>query len=469
MASNLIDSPWKMKLVREIMKVLPRFSQANLVRMAALAERLTADADLKRKAKGMKEFFAQGHPSIELARVIINRLSSNCRDRLIQDFFLNASLLGAYRREEVLGEMGFEPPYVIVVSPTMKCNLRCEGCYAGEYEQKEELSFKEVDDIMEQTKDLGIFFVTISGGEPFVRKDLLDLFEKHRDIYFQIYTNGTLIDKRMAENLADLGNAAPVISVEGFEEETDKRRGKGTFKRVMAAMDHLRENWVVFGGSLTETRHNIDLISNERFVDMLVEKGAMILWYFQYIPIGREPRVDLMPTPEQRDMLRRRIEHLRTKKPIFIGDFWNDGPHVDGCIAGGRKYLHINAKGDIEPCVFTHFAVDNIRKTTLKQSLSSNFFKAIRARQPYRQNLLTPCMIIDAPEVLREVVKKCKAHPTHPGAETIISTLAPHLDMYSREYHKIADKVWEENWAGTRAYKYALEKCQAKEVEEVVS
>ena len=322
---------------------------------------------------------------------------------------------------------------------------------------------------MEQTKDLGIFFVTISGGEPFVRKDLLDLFEKHRDIYFQIYTNGTLIDKRMAENLADLGNAAPVISVEGFEEETDKRRGKGTFKRVMAAMDHLRENGVVFGGSLTETRHNIDLISNERFVDMLVEKGAMILWYFQYIPIGREPRVDLMPTPEQRDMLRRRIEHLRTKKPIFIGDFWNDGPHVDGCIAGGRKYLHINAKGDIEPCVFTHFAVDNIRKTTLKQSLSSNFFKAIRARQPYRQNLLTPCMIIDAPEVLREVVKKCKAHPTHPGAETIISTLAPHLDMYSREYHKIADKVWEENWAGTRAYKYALEKCQAKEVEEVVS
>jgi len=469
MATNLIDSPWKMKLVKEIMKILPKFSQNNLVRMAALAEKLTGDEDLKRKAKGMKEFFAQGHPSVNLAKSIINRLSSNCRDRLIQDFFLNASLLGAYRRDEVLNELGFEPPYFIVVSPTMRCNLRCEGCYAGEYDQKPELSFKEVDSIMEQVKDLGVYFVTITGGEPFARLDMLDIFENHSDIYFQIYTNGTLIDKKMAENLADLGNVAPVISVEGFEEDTDRRRGKGTFKRVMKAMDHLREEGVVFGGSLTETRHNIDLISDEKFVDMLVEKGAMILWYFQYIPIGREPRIDLMPTPEQRDMLRVKIDFLRANKPIFIGDFWNDGPHVDGCIAGGRKYLHINSEGDIEPCVFTHFAVDNIRKTTLKEALCSDFFKAIRARQPYRQNLLTPCMIIDAPEVLREVVKKCNAYPTHPGAETIVTDLASALDKYSCDYHTIADRVWEEKWAGTRAYQYSMERYQTREVEELAT
>jgi MoaA/NifB/PqqE/SkfB family radical SAM enzyme len=467
MGKNLIDSPWKVRLVKEIMKTLPKFSVNNLVKMAALAETLTSDEDLKSKARGMKEFFATGHPSVNLAKSIINRLSPTCRDKLIQNFFLNESLLGAYRREEILCQTGVEPPFFMVISPTMRCNLHCYGCYAGEYEQSFGLEFELVDRILNEAKDLGMYFITISGGEPFVWKHLLEMFEKHNDVYFQIYTNGTLIDEQMAQRLAQLGNAVPVISIEGFEKRTEERRGKGTYKKIMAAMDYLREAGVVFGGSITETRENIELVSSEELVDMLIDKGAMLIWYFQYIPIGRKPKMELMPTPEQRDMLRRRLIYLRANKPIFIGDFWNDGPHVDGCIAGGRKYLHINANGDVEPCVFTHFAVDNIREKSLWEAINSNLFRAIRCRQPYSRNLLTPCMIIDQPWVLREVVAKSGAHPTHPGAETIIADLKDKLDEYSKAYHKIADLAWEEEWAGRRAYILADEKYQSQNLEGV--
>lgn len=446
MAHRALEGPWRF-MVTEIMKILPHFSRENLIRMASIAEKLTADEDLKREARGLRKFFEQGHPSIEIGRQIILSLSPRCRDKLIRNFFLNASLIGAYRREETGKELGYKTPYFLVISPTMRCNLRCPGCYAGEYEQETELSFELFDRVLNEAEDMGIFFATISGGEPFIRQDLLEIFEKHDETYFQVYTNGTLIDEKLAKRLSRLGNVAPMISIEGFEEETDERRGKGTFKRIISAVDYLKEEGVVFGGSITVTRRNNDLVCSEELIDFLVERGARVIWYFQYIPIGRCPQIELMPTPEQRDKLRRRINDLRSRKPVFIGDFWNDGPHVDGCIAGGKRYFHINSKGDVEPCVFTHFAVDNIKNKSLKEALNSDFFKMIRGRQPYRKNLLTPCMIIDAPEVLREAVSKSGAYPTHPGAETIITSIAPEIDKYSKAYQQIADSVWTQEWA----------------------
>jgi len=446
MANKALEGPWKF-MVKEIMKILPHFSNENLIKMTILAEKLTSDEEMKKEARSLRRFFEQGHPSIEMARQIILRLSPRCRDRLIRNFFLNASLVGAYRREETKKDLGYDTPFFLVISPTTRCNLKCPGCYAGEYDQDSELSFELFDRVLGEAEEMGLFFATISGGEPFIHKDLMEIFKQHDQTYFQVYTNGTLIDHKMASGLSKLGNVAPVISIEGFEKETDARRGKGVFRKINQAMDGLKQEGIVFGASITVTRENTELVSSEDLVDYLIDKGAMVIWYFQYIPIGRCPQMELMPTPEQRDALRRRINDLRSRKPIFIGDFWNDGPHVNGCIAGGNRYFHINSNGDVEPCVFTHFAVDNIKQKSLKQALTSDFFRMIRQRQPYRKNLLTPCMIIDAPEVLREVVHKCHAYPTHPGAETIITTIAPDIDRYSEAYHKIADPVWEQEFA----------------------
>lgn len=152
-----------------------------------------------------------------------------------------------------------------------------------------------------------------------------------------------------------------------------------------------------------------------------------------------------MPTPEQRNRLRARTLEIRRTKPIFVGDFWNDGPLIGGCMAGGRLYAHINHRGDVEPCVFAHFAVDNIRNKSLKEVLDSDFFRTIRKKQPFNKNHLTPCMIIDNPHILREVVSKHNAFATD-GGEALLTTLAPELDKYANAYQEIASTPWEQGY-----------------------
>jgi len=429
-------------VIRQMLRMLPHLSMNNICRIIDLGERLLNREDYKEVAESMKGYIREGHPAVEVIDRVLNDLSTECRFRTIHNLFILALLSETSFREEVKATEGFHPPFFFVVSPTMRCNLKCYGCYAGEYEQSFGLSHEVLDRIFGEALELGIHLVTLSGGEPFVRKDLFDLFEKHRDMIFQIYTNGTLIDEAMAERLCKLGNVAPIISVEGFEESTDARRGEGHFQRIMRVMDLLRENGLLFGASVTQTRENCMEISSDEFADLMVEKGVYLIWYFQYIPIGREPDLSLMLAPQQRDEVRRRLGKIRSTRPFFICDFWNDGPYVDSCLAGGKEYFHINANGDVEPCVFAHFAVDNINDKSLREVLNSSFFRAIRARQPFSENPLTPCMIIDKPHELRELVRRHHAYPTHPGAETLLEELAPELDRYAEEYHAIAEETW---------------------------
>jgi MoaA/NifB/PqqE/SkfB family radical SAM enzyme len=211
----------------------------------------------------------------------------------------------------------------------------------------------------------------------------------------------------------------------------------------MHAMDLLRAGGLSFCGSFTHSRKNSDIITNPEYIDMLLSKGVFALWLFSYVPVGRQPDTELMPTPEQRDHLRRSVAGFRDSKPMLFIDFWNDGPIVSGCLAGGRKYFHINANGDIEPCVFCHVAVDNIRRTTLREALSSSFFRKIREKQGEHDNLLRPCMLIDHPEVGREIFESEGAYPTHEGADEIFTELSDKMDHYSRSYAEVADPVWE--------------------------
>jgi hypothetical protein len=230
----------------------------------------------------------------------------------------------------------------------------------------------------------------------------------------------------------------------------------------METMDRLWEKGMIFGFSATVTRHNVDTLTSEEFIDNMIEKGCSFGWYFIYVPVGKNPDMELMVKPEQRDGLRRSLQRIRSNKPIFVGDFWNDGCWVGGCIAGGREYLHIIHNGDVEPCVFTHFAVDNIKEKSLKEVISSPFFRSIQKRQPYNDNLLMPCMLIDAPQVLREIVAETGAHPTHPGAEALITSLAAKVDQYARRYGEIADRVWEEEYLADPVWRNRIEKWNKK-------
>jgi hypothetical protein len=163
------------------------------------------------------------------------------------------------------------------------------------------------------------------------------------------------------------------------------------------------------------------------------------------MPVGKAPDIKLMPTPKQRVMLFERGKKIRKKYPIFLIDFWNDAPLVGGCIAG-KYYMHITSSGDVEPCIFTHFAVDNVKDKTILEIIQSEYFTELRKRQPYDENLLLPCMWIDHPEVAREIHKKFNVYPTHEGADTILKNekIKKHLDKYSKEVKKEYDKIWAE-------------------------
>lgn len=417
-----------------------------ILKLFDVAQKIIPNQDMQQKASHIKESFKVKTSTKGLIKRIILEPNLRCLYKFANNLFINSFFLGGRVREDFFKKHGTELPYFLVISPTMRCNLACVGCYAGSYEKnkEEELTIKEIHRIIKEAKSLGMYFFTISGGEPFFKENILEVFAKHNDCYFQIYTNGTLIDKNLAKKLAQLGNVSPAISIEGNEEFTDARRGKGVYKKVMEAMDNLREEGVIFGFSATPTRLNTDYLTSDEFIEKMIKKGTIFGWYFTYIPIGKNPDLNLMQTPQQRKYTAQRTREFFYTKPIFIGDFWNHGPYVGGCIAGGRRYLHINYRGDVEPCVFVHFAVDNIRRKSLKEIILSEFFRDIRSAQPYDENLYSPCMIIDNPQILRSVVKKHKAYPTHKGAESVISgSIAEFLDRYSQEYKELTYPMWE--------------------------
>lgn len=425
-------------------------SDENIIKMIDIASKYFIKSEKVRwEAEKIRRIFVEHQPGAQLAKNTFSQISKQSLDCVIQNFFINAAVIGRQRQEQLRKELNIWLPWFFVISPTAKCNLSCVGCYAGNYSKQEDLSFELVDRIFDEAKDLGIYFVTVSGGEPFMWPHLLDIIEKHHDMFFQIYTNGTLITKDVANKLGKLGNAAPAISIEGFEKETDTRRGEGTFKRIMEAMDNLRNAGVPFGFSATPTKLNIETLMSDEFIDLMIDKGCAIGWFFQYVPIGRKPDVSLMATPEQRFRLRRRSIEIRNTKPIFIGDFWNDGPYVGGCICGARQagYFHINCQGDVEPCVFLQFSVDNIKDKKLIDVIQSPFFKAFQNAQPYRENdnLLTPCALIDNPQVLRDIVTKFNAKPSYNSSMDVITDpeIISFLDNYSKEYRKLVDPIWE--------------------------
>jgi MoaA/NifB/PqqE/SkfB family radical SAM enzyme len=425
-------------------------STENLVRMTHLMELMAKKDSYKERLRWIRRLIRENHPSIEFPRRILQEVHPKQREKWITNLAVNHLLSGTNKRKAWQDKEGYYPPSTVVISPTMKCNLSCYGCYAGDYDKNLELSIEEIDSVLTQMKEMGVYFAVISGGEPFFKKDIFDIFRKHSDMAFLVFTHGGLIDEQVVEQLIEVGNVMPAFSLEGYERETDERRGTGHFNKVMMAMALLREAGLTFCGSFTQTSANTDIITSDAYIDFLLEQGCYALWLFSYVPIGREPDLSLMPTPEQRDRMRRRIADFRAVKPMLFIDFWNDGPIISGCIAGGRKYFHINANGDIEPCVFCHLAVDNIRRTTLREALRSPFFTRIRKQQADHENLLRPCMLIDHPEAGREFHDMEGVYSTHVGADAIFTTLSEQMDDYAGRYGEIADEVWVQEFTPAR-------------------
>ena len=372
-------------------------------------------------------------------------IDSGVRRAFFENFILNENFIGGPIQEAEREKHDCNIPWAILMDPTSACNLKCTGCWAADYGNRLSMSYEELDGIIEQGKKMGVYFYLYSGGEPLVRKkDIIRLCEKHNDCLFSAFTNGTLIDEAFADEMLRVQNFVPAISIEGFEEATDSRRGEGTYQAVIRAMEILKRKKLIFGASLCYTRYNTEVIGSEEFIDFLIDQGAKFAWLFTYMPVGVNAPTDLLVTAEQREFMYRQIRGFRKTKPLFTMDFWNDGEFAGGCIAGGRRYLHINAKGDIEPCAFIHYSDSNIRDNTILEALQSPLFMQYRQNQPFNENMLRPCPLLDNPDRLTAIVKASGARSTDYSEPENVEELCGKCVATAGKWAPTADRIWSE-------------------------
>lgn len=418
----------------------------NLLKLMDWADKFVGDEFVSQRKMIREAITNPEHPYYSFIRRLIYDVDPNVMKTTAVNFFINSAMVGWPKQEECRKKYGCNIPWTILLDPTSACNLHCTGCWAAEYGNKLNLTVDEIDNIIAQGKELGIYFYIYTGGEPLVRKkDLIHLCEKHSDCVFLCFTNATLIDEAFADEMLRVGNFVPAISLEGFEDATDGRRGTGVYQKVIKAMELLKRKKLIYGISACYTSANFESITSEEFYDKLIEMGAYFIWYFHYMPVGNDASVELLPTPVQRTETYRRIRHYRATKPLFALDFQNDAEYVGGCIAGGRRYLHINANGDLDPCVFIHYSDSNIREKTLLESLQSPMMMAYHDGQPFNENMLRPCPMLENPEKLRKMVEESGAHSTDLQSPESADHLCAKCDSYAEHWKPVAEELWKEN------------------------
>ncbi len=431
--------------LEQAFRYLYKDPEKNMVKIMDWADKFAGDEFVTQRKVFREAITDPEHPYYGYIRRVLSDVDPHVMQTVAVNFFINASLIGWPKQEEMREKYQCNIPWAILLDPTSACNLHCTGCWAAEYGNKLNLSYEEIDSIIEQGKELGVYLYIYTGGEPMVRKkDIIRLCEKHSDCVFLCFTNATLIDAEFADEMLRVGNFVPAISLEGSEEATDGRRGAGVYQKVIKAMELLHEKKLVYGISSCYTSANYDSITSDEYYDKLIDLGAYFIWYFHYMPVGNDASVELLPTPGQRLEVYRRIRRLRAEKPLFAMDFQNDAQYVEGCIAGGRRYLHINANGDIDPCVFVHYSDSNIREKTLLEALKSPMLMAYHDGQPFNENMLRPCPMLENPEKLREMVARTGAHSTDLQSPETVDHLCGKCDSYAKCWKPTAEKLWEE-------------------------
>lgn len=446
MINNNIVEQFKVFGLKKILDYLDSNPDKNIPKIVDWVEKFDRAGHISPELDVIKQLIEDKDGNwYKLIESFYTDIDKDVRKTLFENFLINSSMIGLQKEKKSREEYNCNIPWAILMDPTSACNLKCTGCWASDYGNKLSMSYETLDNIVEQGKELGIYMYIYSGGEPLMRKkDIIKLCEKHSECTFLAFTNGTLIDDEFAEEMLRVKNFIPAISVEGFEDETDFRRGNGTYKTLINAMEILKNKKLLFGISCCYTSKNVEVIGSEEYFDDMIGKGAKFAWFFTYMPVGVNAVPELMATAEQREYMYKKVREFRKTKPLFTMDFWNDGEYIDGCIAGGRRYLHINANGDIEPCAFIHYSDSNVYEHTLIEAFQRPLFMQYKQNQPFNQNHLRPCPLLDNYNKLAEMVDKSKANSTDLENLEDVHDLCAKCKEKSEDWEIVADRLWNE-------------------------
>lgn len=279
-----------------------------------------------------------------------------------------------------LGESeGVHTPPFMIASVTSRCNLNCAGCYARAQarQPKAEMSLSNWEKVFSEARELGISIILIAGGEPLVRREVLEAAAAYPEILFPVFTNGLLVDGEMSFWFAQHRNMIPVLSIEGHRTMTDGRRGAGVYDHLLAAAGTLKERGVFFGASITVTGRNIDVVTSDGFVRDLHSGGCRAFFYVEYVPV-KEGTDDWTLTEAQSRSVSPRLDQLRSSFPAVFIAFPGDEGRLGGCLAAGRGFIHLSPSGDVEPCPFAPYSDTSVVDRSLKDALRSRFLQRIR-------------------------------------------------------------------------------------------
>ena len=411
-----------------------------------MAQKFLGDTWAPEAFEKLRTNFGKGQKWANFFDRVLQNIDPDVLKGMFLSFGFEMGYVGYHETRKNAEKYGVNVPWVILFDPTSACNLRCKGCWAAEYSHQLNLSFEDMDRIVTEGKALGTHGYVMTGGEPTIRRDdIFRLAKKHKDCGFMIFTNGTLVDQSFCDEIKACKNILLSLSIEGLETATDSRRGDGVFDKVMATMDLLRENRLPYGTSICYTSQNYQAVTSDEFYDFLIEKGVLFSWYFHFMPTGNNTTMDLVPTPEQREYMYHRVREIRGfegGKEIFLMDFQNDGEWVSGCIAGGKAYCHINPAGDVEPCVFIHYSGANIHDKSLLECLQQPLFRAYHDGQPFSDNLLRPCPMLENPAKLYKMVHDTGAKSTDMQDPEEVDHLARKVEQYAKDWAPVAEKLW---------------------------
>jgi len=326
---------------------------------------------------------------------------------------LAANVLRSALRRWLLRRRGRVAPVAIALSPTMRCNLDCAGCYASDYPRDDELPLGTIDDVLTQAERLGVFLVIVTGGEPLVRDGIIDVLASHRRLVFLLVTNGTLLDRGRAEAIARSRNIVPVVSLEGPKGITDARRGEGTYEAAVAAMGLLNRQRALFGFSATVTAENWSALIADEFVGDMIGRGCALGFYTEYVPIGKGARPDWVMAERERRQFREGVLGIRRTRPIIAVHLPDDEYDKSGkCLGVIGGCVHINAQGHVEPCPFAHYGAGSVRRRPLAEILESRFLSELRSSEAVVRRGHIGCALVENRALLEEIAGRTGAVPT---------------------------------------------------------
>lgn len=354
----------------------------------------------------LENYLKSGMENILRGAVNISRL--NVRQSMFMAGFSRSCKIASSRRDELESNGEHIPPFLIA-SITSSCNLRCAGCYAraikscADADISGQLTSDEWKRIFIEARELGISFIILAGGEPMVRKDIIEAAGAVPEIMFPIITNGTLINDEYIKLFNKKRNLVPIISIEGGKELTDKRRGKGIYEKISGSFSKLKENRIITGASVTVTKENLDEVFSDEYIDALSEKGCSVILFIEYVDVSGES--DLSIGNKERAIMDERIGALREKhNDMLLVAFPGDERKAGGCLAAGRGFFHINSRGGAEPCPFSPYSDVNIKDTSLRAVLSSELFRKLNESELLSKEHTGGCVLFEQDNDVRQML-----------------------------------------------------------------